>query len=236
MIRDARTFFKAMSLGFLLPAAVLGAGVAWLNDQSPASAPIAATDASEIPSLALTSAGSPSVGTASHQPLTGPAPAVVAMAPGGLGESSRTELAVKIQRELRRLGCMQDAIDGVWSEATTIAARTFVQYRQLGVAADTPSNLLLLMLEADRSNQCSRSTVEASKAPTVAASSAVLTTTSSGTVGDGPAAVAAPGTPAPAASASDAPNAPKRSSQANGAATGKSDRQSTFSILHGNAP
>ncbi len=93
MIRDARTFFKAMLLGFLLPAGVLGAGLLWLNDQSPASTPIAETDAAETASFQPSSARSPSVGTASHQPPTEPAPPAVAIAVG-LGENARTQLNV----------------------------------------------------------------------------------------------------------------------------------------------
>ena len=233
----ARTFFNAMSLGFMLPAVVLGAGLLWLNDQSPASVPVVATIDAETSSTLAFLTGKPSVGTetgtATEQPSVERAPPAVAIAAGGLGESSRTELATKVQRELVRLGCLQDAIDGVWSEATSGAARSFVQHRQLGVPTDAPSNLLLLMLESDRSNRCSLLPAVVA-ATTTAAASETLTTTSSGTVGDGRTAVPASTMPSPAPAEIDASSTSKRSSRANAGSAGNS--QSTFSILHGNAP
>ena len=234
MIRNARTFFNAVMLGFLVPAAVLGGGVLWLNDQSPAASPNDAPDIAETSSIPPSSAAPAGSGTALRQPSAEPASPAVVNSSASLGETSRTELAAKIQQELRRLGCMRDAADGVWSEATSKAALTFVRNRQLGVPSDAPSSLLLLMLEADRSNRCSQPSVEADASP-VAASSGAQTTTS-GAIGAGTAAMPDLNMQPPVIAASDAISVPKRSSQSNSRSTAATDRQSTFSILHGNAP
>lgn len=228
MIRGTRLFFKAVSLGFLIPALIVGAALYWASDRPPLPMPFAGPESIEAPPPSLAVSGNKDAAPIQPPPQSNGAPPAVAILTNSPGHISSTELAAKIQTELRRLGCLQDAVDGTWNKATSAGARSFVEDRQLGIPTDAPSSLLLLLLEADSSTRC------IGLKP--AAVSAEILTSTSGSVGTRPVDAAGSAVLAPAADTGGQPDASKPSPQPRRSSPGGPSQPSTFSGLSSSAP
>lgn len=233
MIRDARLFFEAVSLGFLMPALVVGAALYWASDRPPLPAPFPGNEAGETSFLAV-SGNAESAST--QTPLqSSPPPPVVAIVTGSLDQVSRTELTAKIQAQLRRIGCLRDAVDGTWNAATSAATRSFVEDRQLGMPTDEPNSLLLLLLEADNSNWCVGSTGAslAGKRPVASAEVLISAKETVGALRVDPTGSAIP---AASAEAGGQPDASKQATPVRRSPSAENGPRSTFSELHNTAP
>jgi len=78
-----------------------------------------------------------------------PAAPVVAPPPSDTGELARS-----LQRELKRVGCLNGETDGVWGEQSRSALRNFARRSKLEVEGDEPSVALLDAATAARSRIC----------------------------------------------------------------------------------
>jgi hypothetical protein len=103
------------------------------------------------------------------------APAVVAIAPQPLlasrpieppvpqpakrskADEDRTQLSREIQRELRRVGCLQSEPDGNWNSSTRAAMKTFVERVNATLPTDEPDHILKTLVQGHPGNACAKS-------------------------------------------------------------------------------
>ncbi len=64
------------------------------------------------------------------------------------------KLTRKIQRELRRVGCLRSAADGVWGSGTERAMRRFSERIDADLPVDGPDTVLLILLEKFDNRAC----------------------------------------------------------------------------------
>jgi peptidoglycan hydrolase-like protein with peptidoglycan-binding domain len=90
-------------------------------------------------------------------------PEVVVLAPrGGFAlpqtwappSSDRLPLAVRLQRELARVGCYDGEINGIWTPATRRALKAFMDRVNAALPTEAPDRIQLLLVEAARERVC----------------------------------------------------------------------------------
>lgn len=79
---------------------------------------------------------------------TPPAPAVVPPA------SENKDLVRSLQRELKRVGCLEGEADGVWGEKSRVALKNFARHAKLSIASDEPNVAALDAASAKRDRVC----------------------------------------------------------------------------------
>lgn len=115
--------------------------------------------------------------------------------------TDRTALARALQRELRRVGCYNGEITGVWTTSSRMAMKTFNERVNATLPVDTPDPVLLSLVQGHRERACG---AEAEKtADVLPAAAGAAAAVSAGVAAAAPAApqskASAPGAPRPAA-------------------------------------
>jgi hypothetical protein len=118
-------------------------------DPKPASKP--AKDAAPIEQKNATSPAKPTVVTAKPRTYERPAPVdpKSAIIPG-----DRVGLTRELQRELRRVGCFEGAIDGTWSPGSRRAMKAFTDRVNASLPIDQPDYILLRLLQGSPERVC----------------------------------------------------------------------------------
>jgi hypothetical protein len=118
-------------------------------DPKPANKP--AKEAAPIEQKNATSPAKPTVVTAAPRTYERPAPveAKPAIMPG-----DRVGLARELQRELRRVGCYEGAIDGTWSPGSRRAMKAFTDRVNASLPIDQPDYILLRLLQSSPERVC----------------------------------------------------------------------------------
>jgi hypothetical protein len=98
-------------------------------------------------------------------PAVGSAPVVVTLAPrSGDAVPSRTaaiprdrdSLARELQKELRRVGCYEGKLNGVWTPATRRAMKTFTDRVNATLPVDEPDAVLYVMVQSQQERVCGK--------------------------------------------------------------------------------
>lgn len=89
---------------------------------------------------------------ASPAPSTYPLAPAPAVAPAPPAENK--ELARALQRELKRVGCLEADADGVWGDKSRTALKEFVRHANLSVGGEEPNVAALDAAQAKRSRVC----------------------------------------------------------------------------------
>jgi hypothetical protein len=97
--------------------------------------------------------------TAAGRPLSAPPPATVAPPPGRVSlpravPNDRQELARELQMELRRVGCFDGAVNGVWTSASRRAMKAFTEQVNATLPVDRPDAVLLVMVQNQAEPVC----------------------------------------------------------------------------------
>jgi hypothetical protein len=71
--------------------------------------------------------------------------------------TDRTSLARELQRELRRVGCYDGDISGVWTTSTRMAMKSFIDRVNARLPIDAPDEVLLSLLRGHNERACSAS-------------------------------------------------------------------------------
>lgn len=89
---------------------------------------------------------------------TGPAPSLQAFGPATTsaltGASTRRELAQDLQRELKRVGCYNGAVDGTWRGSSRRAMARFVDRVNASLPVAEPDVILLTLIRGHRDGAC----------------------------------------------------------------------------------
>lgn len=93
--------------------------------------------------------------TAKAEPVPSAAPinppAAVPPAPSA---AESKDLARSLQRELKRVGCLDAEADGVWGEKSRTALKSFVRHAKLGITGDEPNISVLDAASATKARVC----------------------------------------------------------------------------------
>lgn len=73
---------------------------------------------------------------------------------GAASPADKSELAKSLQRELKRVGCLDGNADGVWGQDSRTAMKQFVKLAKLAVDGDEPNVAVLDAATAARSRVC----------------------------------------------------------------------------------
>src|SRR5215467_8596499 len=96
---------------------------------------------------------------------SGSAPVIVMLAPrSGEAAPSRTaaiprdrdSLARELQKELRRVGCYEGELNGVWTPATRRAMKTFTDRVNASLPVDQPDAVLFAMVQSQQDRVCGK--------------------------------------------------------------------------------
>lgn len=111
----------------------------------------AAPAAAAQPSL---SASAPIVVTVTHRaaPVPPPVPAAKALPPASDHEAITREL----QKELRRVGCYDGPITGVWTPSVRQATKDFTDRVNATLPTDQPDNILLMLVQGHQDKVCGK--------------------------------------------------------------------------------
>jgi hypothetical protein len=71
--------------------------------------------------------------------------------------ADRTSLARELQRELRRVGCYDGDISGVWTTSTRMAMKSFIDRVNARLPIDAPDEVLLSLLRGHNERACGAS-------------------------------------------------------------------------------
>jgi hypothetical protein len=119
-----------------------------------------------------TAAGRPALTTAA--PSAAPAPAVTAAAPQVVAkpveppvpqpakrlkieDEGKVTLTRDIQRELKRVGCLQGDADGTWNASTKQAMKQFIDRVNATLPTDEPDHILKTLVQGHPGNACGKS-------------------------------------------------------------------------------
>jgi hypothetical protein len=115
-------------------------------------------------SIPATPGSAPQAPRQAAQTSQAPVPAeVVVLAPrGGLVSpqtsaapwSDHLPLALRLQRELARVGCYDGEINGIWTPATRRALKAFMDRVNAALPTEAPDRIQLLLVEAARERVC----------------------------------------------------------------------------------
>ncbi len=83
------------------------------------------------------------------EPVAPPAPAAITPP-----ATNNMELARALQRELKRVGCLDGEADGVWGEQSRSALKDFVRHAKLNVGTDEPNVSVLDAAQSRRERVC----------------------------------------------------------------------------------
>ncbi|MEZ5924568.1 MAG: peptidoglycan-binding domain-containing protein [Hyphomicrobiaceae bacterium] len=72
----------------------------------------------------------------------------------GEDEKVMAALARSLQRELRRVGCLRSAVDGIWGKDSRRAMQSFAERIEADLPVDTPSSVLLMLVERFEDRAC----------------------------------------------------------------------------------
>jgi hypothetical protein len=74
--------------------------------------------------------------------------------PAAASPPENKDLALALQRELKRVGCLEAEADGVWGDKSRTALKEFVRHANLSVAGDEPNLAALDAAQTKRSRVC----------------------------------------------------------------------------------
>jgi hypothetical protein len=87
-------------------------------------------------------------------PSPSSAPTPKAVAPQRIAPENEAALARELQRELRRVGCYNGEISGVWTTSSRLAMKTFVERVNAALPIDKPDPVLLSLVQGHRERAC----------------------------------------------------------------------------------
>jgi hypothetical protein len=102
------------------------------------------------------SAAAPAAPLAAAVAIKVPEPALLANDEATLDPDTESALAEKIQRELRRVGCLKSAVDGRWGADSRRAMRRFAKRIEADLSVDRPASVLLMLVEHFEGRACGR--------------------------------------------------------------------------------
>ncbi len=122
--------------------------------QSPRAEPLASDFAPEMPVAASLSADAAKLETAAV--VSNPDGEAALDREADTTSADDPKLTRKIQRELRRVGCLRSAADGVWGSGTERAMRRFSERIEADLPVDGPDAVLLILLEKFDNRACGK--------------------------------------------------------------------------------
>jgi hypothetical protein len=81
-------------------------------------------------------------------------PAATVAPPASIDPADRVALARALQRELKRVGCYQGEINGVWTTSSRMAMRAFTDRVNATLPIDTPDQVLLSLVQGHQEQAC----------------------------------------------------------------------------------
>ena len=81
-------------------------------------------------------------------------PAPKAVAPQRIAPEDQAALARELQKELKRVGCYNGEISGVWTTSSRLAMKTFVERVNAALPIDKPDPVLLSLVHGHREPAC----------------------------------------------------------------------------------
>jgi hypothetical protein len=81
-------------------------------------------------------------------------PAPKAVAPQRIAPEDQAALARELQKELKRVGCYNGEISGVWTTSSRLAMKTFVERVNAALPIDKPDPVLLNLVQGHREPAC----------------------------------------------------------------------------------
>ncbi len=99
--------------------------------------------------------GEPVYTVPSRAPEPAPAPPTPTAAARPVDPTDRAALARALQRELKRVGCYQGEITGVWTTSSRMAMKTFNERVNATLPVDNPDPVLLSLVQGRRERACS---------------------------------------------------------------------------------
>jgi hypothetical protein len=81
-------------------------------------------------------------------------PAPKAVAPQRIAPEDQAALARALQKELKRVGCYNGEINGVWTTSSRLAMKTFVEQVNAALPIDRPDPVLLSLVHGHRERAC----------------------------------------------------------------------------------
>ena len=81
-------------------------------------------------------------------------PAPKAVAPQRIAPEDQASLARELQKELKRVGCYNGEINGVWTTSSRLAMKTFVERVNAALPIDKPDPVLLSLVHGHREPAC----------------------------------------------------------------------------------
>jgi len=117
-------------------------------EPQPPSPPVAAAERLPMPSFST-----PVVVTIAQRPSEPPAPA-----PHKAGPFPRDRDAIgrELQKELRRVGCYEGELNGVWTQSTRQAMKAFTDRVNATLPTDEPDSILLTLVQAYQDKVCGK--------------------------------------------------------------------------------
>jgi hypothetical protein len=90
---------------------------------------------------------------------TVPSPSVVPPAPQPatrrpIAPDDQAALARELQRELKRVGCYTGEVSGVWTAASRVAMKAFVEHVNAALPVEKPDPVLLSLVQGHRDRAC----------------------------------------------------------------------------------
>jgi hypothetical protein len=82
------------------------------------------------------------------------APVPKASTPRHIAAEDHAALARELQRELKRVGCYNGEISGVWTTSSRLAMKTFVERVNAALPIDRPDPVLLSLVQGHRDPAC----------------------------------------------------------------------------------
>jgi hypothetical protein len=104
---------------------------------------------------------------------------------GAAPASDRATLAREIQRHLKRVGCYDGEVNGVWSPSSRRAMKAFTDRVNATLPVEAPDFVLLAMVESHASQACGRPCAQGESDQTHCVPSAIITATAKSRSVDG---------------------------------------------------
>ena len=101
--------------------------------------------------------GEPVYTVPARAPEPPPPPPASTVAVRPIDPADRAALARALQRELKRVGCYQGEITGVWTTSSRMAMKTFTERVNATLPVDNPDPVLLSLVQGRRERACSTS-------------------------------------------------------------------------------
>jgi peptidoglycan hydrolase-like protein with peptidoglycan-binding domain len=147
--REILALKEAGDIAILAGAAVTAFGLSFALPSPKGGEPDAAEQATVVVSLPQRPPSPSPVPAPALRPAVKPPSSSAPTAPGDTGT-----LARQLQSELKRVGCYDGDVHGVWSKSTRAAMKAFTERVNARLPVDKPDHILLALLQGHQGRAC----------------------------------------------------------------------------------